>query len=485
MNKWMEERIKGILETSTIYTVMDSYGRIEYANTRFCELLGSDLGELVGKPNHFLKSEPQDSIKYLKLWQTIKQGKEWKGILVGKSKNENTIWLRTKIVPIKTHNENSFKFLSVHEDITNIKSRVETIKNDTAMYHHIYESVKIGIVIVTDHRGTIIKWNKGAERAFGYPPFDILGKPLSTLMVKRYKRATFTDFLGLVHRLKRLRNQEILELNCIDNNGKEFPVEFVLSNWTIKGEDFYGFKMLDISKRIAFENRLKQKTKELELFMYRSAHDLNAPFSSAQGLINLMKDEKTVEGMQVYIEMLERTIGHAKVLSKGLANASLLSSHAHDSKEIDFAKIIQGVLQLLKEEENFESIQFKIGIQDSISFVSCPDLISTVFQNLIQNAIKYVIKPNDGHTPMVKIEIRSEENELLVQVSDNGKGIKKENMDRVFELYYRAEVENTPGTRGLGLYIVKKIVEDLNGTIKVESKVNKGTSFTVRFPNKK
>ena len=121
-------------------------------------------------------------------------------------------------------------------------------------------------------------------------------------MIEKHKNSKISDLLGLLKRYKTVKKSEVLELKCLNKQGEEFSVELVVNKWDIEGKRYTILKMLDITKRVTFQNKLKQKTKELELFFYRSAHDLNAPFSSAQGLINLIKEEESIEKIQILIE---------------------------------------------------------------------------------------------------------------------------------------------------------------------------------------
>ncbi|WP_108244467.1 PAS domain-containing sensor histidine kinase [Muricauda brasiliensis] len=357
----------------------------------------------------------------------------------------------------------------------------ETI-DDALLYRNIYDSMNIAVVIVTDANGKILKWNKGVENTFGYCEDEILGRPYSLLMDRKYGKLGFSEFVKRAKSNEDLKKNKLLQFKCLHKSGRKFPVEFVMSKLNSNGKNLYALKMLDITKRIEVQNRLKQKTKELELFLYRSAHDLNAPFSSAQGLINLMRDEYSIEKMKTLLGMLENTISCAKVMSEGLAKASLVSEKVKSSKPIDFEILVGHVLTSLKRCHNFDQIKFNVDIKVAHEYVSNPDLIFAVFQNLIKNSIKYSLPRTKDHTPFIEIKVSELSDRTEIMVCDNGKGIRRENLGRIFDMYYRAEVEEFSGSNGLGLYIVKRIVENLNGTIDVESRVKVGACFHIILP---
>lgn len=479
----LDESLQNILKANTIYSITDSYGRIEYANDNFCRILGYNCNQIIGEQHKLLKSELHASFKFKNLWRTIKKGQEWRGVLTDESKKGQPFWLDATIIPIEYDNNSSFKFLSVYKDITKYQHAIENIEKEKDLYQLIYNSIKIGIIVVTDNNGIIIKWNQGAENAFGYTESDILGKPLSVLMAKKYRKSNISEFLKLLKRYTKLQNQQEIELKCLNKEKEEFPVELVLSDWNLEGNGFYVIKMLDITKRKAFQNRLKQKTRELELILYRSKHDLKAPFISAKGIINLIKEEQSIGKVKMLVDMLEKTINQARVLSDDLGNTSLISTKIHDLKVVDFSFIIDNVLKMLQGYPKYENIKFNTSVNNSYSFISNPDLIFAVFQNLIQNSIKYSLLPTENYKPMVDIKVTSLEDEIIITISDNGKGIAENEFKKIFELYYRTELDYSPGSTGLGLYIVKNIIEGLNGKIKVESQINKGACFTINLPH--
>ncbi|WP_339657016.1 PAS domain-containing sensor histidine kinase [uncultured Maribacter sp.] len=479
----LELKIRDLLEENSIYSVLNSKGFVEYASKGFCTLFDVPVTDILGKLSPlFINNRNKGLVKNLST-KSLENGYKWKGTLKVDGKKSRKMWIKTTIMPLERNYDSTFIFLTIHEDVTKLKLELSDFKNSSSMHEYIYDSVKVGIVIVLDSKGIVIKWNKGAQRSFGYTSSEILGEPVSRLMGGKFSNAEFSNFLQHIEIERNLQNEEILELYCTDKQGKEFPTEFVISKWRMKGADYYGIKMLDISKRMAIQNRLHKKTKELELMLYRSAHELNAPFSSAQGLIDLMKIEENSPKVKELIEMLQRTIDQAKVLSSGLHKSSLILDNMSYRKTIDFKKIITDVLKILKDQKVYKDFVFNIAIDDSVTFVSNPNLIFTLFNKLLDNAVKYTYQASSSKLPIIDLTIEKREGEVKITVCDNGKGIRKRDINRIFEIYYRAKVENTGRSNGLGLYIVSKIVDSLNGKIAVESKFNQGSCFIVTLPH--
>jgi signal transduction histidine kinase len=143
---------------------------------------------------------------------------------------------------------------------------------------------------------------------------------------------------------------------------------------------------------------------------------------------------------------------------------------------IDFPKIIDDCIGSFDGLENFANVSFIKDIQPGIKFYSEWTLLNAILQNLIENAIKYAKGPH----PYVKISVRLEGTWLTLEVEDNGQGIPQKHQSKIFEMFFRA-TQNATGT-GLGLYILKRSVDKLKGTIEFKSEVDVGSTFTVKLP---
>ncbi|ULC58055.1 PAS domain S-box protein [Flaviramulus sp. BrNp1-15] len=481
----INDTVLSLFKENSIITVTDFLGRIEYASENYCKILECDVNKLIGETHGLLKSHLHSEKKYKQLWRTIKMGNKWNGVLSDRSQSGKMFWLDTTIIPIKDNTENTTKYVCIYNDVTENQSQnIKLIESNkiNSKYKSIFQSVNVGIIVVADSKGNITEWNKGAELAFGYSKVEILGQPLTILTSKKFKKGNIKELLKAINRIKNNQNVDIIEMFCLRKNGEEFPVEFALSSLNVDDNCFYCAMMLDITKRKTLQNKLKQKTKDLELFLYRSAHDLKAPFSSAEGLINLLKDEKDGERIKFLVEMLETTIKSGKGLVDNLNRASIASSKKKETELINFSKIISNVLRMLSGTKNFGLFKFNINIDNSINYYSNPELLSSIFQNLIQNAIKYSVEPTNKCMPYVDVSVKSLKKGIVIKVCDNGQGISENCINKIFDLYYRANINEVPGN-GLGLYIVKNIIEDLEGKINVTSNINKGTCFKVELPH--
>ncbi|MEO8934086.1 MAG: PAS domain S-box protein [Xanthomarina sp.] len=443
-------------------------------NNSYSSIVGFFIYDFVNPSNHeYLKKQME---------KVFQKGKTAIYQSIGLSAKGKQIFFITKIKPVENlHKEVIYATISSKKYKKNLRVK-EDLKAIESKYRNIFQSINAGIIVVTNSQGDIIEWNKGAEFAFGYTESEIIGEPLTILISKKHVDTGVQELLKAVEKLDNNIYGENIEMLGLKKNGQEFPVEFAVNHWRNGKEKFYCAIMLDISKRKKLDERLKATTKDLELFLYRSAHDLKAPLTSVEGLLNLLKEEKLEDKAVHLIEMLDETLEKGRLLLDDLAFASIISEKKRDVSIIDFKDEISQVLTGLSAVENFEKIAFHTEIHHTIDFHFNPELVKFIFKNLLQNAILYSRPLTENHLPKIQIQVKTIENNIHIIITDNGLGISEEHINRIFELYYKISGDNNNGT-GLGLYIIKRIVQDLNGDILVKSELNQGTLFEVILPN--
>lgn len=245
----------------------------------------------------------------------------------------------------------------------------------------------------------------------------------------------------------------------------------------------------DISERMRFfqdleeaNKKLESTNEELENFAYRSSHDLKAPLASISSLCHLAKihiEEGEYDELTEILDHIESSSQRLSILVKDILDLSQANYQNNMKEEILFTNIMLGVKKNLSYYLENNPVKIIEENQFKEVFVSEPARVQQIIENLVSNAIKYSDQSKDG--PYVKIHISKVKSILILKVSDNGIGIDEKQISKIFQMFYRAhkDVENSSG---LGLYIVKRHVEKLDGTIKCDSKIGEGTSFTVELP---
>jgi PAS domain S-box-containing protein len=236
---------------------------------------------------------------------------------------------------------------------------------------------------------------------------------------------------------------------------------------------------------LSMESRVKERTKELEDFIYTVSHDLKSPLHAARGFAEMVQNQfrpYVKDGEEEYmLRRINENIGEAIAMINDLLKLSRVGTQELRFEKVDLNEIISDY-----------AAQFKaLKREDAVLHVAVPSPIPDVlvdrsrvvqlFMNLFDNSIKY--RSGMGVDIRVLCQVRGDR--VHVEIADNGVGIREEDLKNVFKIFYRGRgegaVRKTEGT-GLGLSIAKKIVEQHGGSIALKSEVGKGTSVLFDMP---
>lgn len=267
--------------------------------------------------------------------------------------------------------------------------------------------------------------------------------------------------------------------------------EFVFLVKAFKVGEGLGISALNISKLInTIENQKKdkiklkeinkeliEKNKELEVFSYAAAHDLKAPLTNLKSLLGILSDESLIKnaGLPIYSKIIQVFDIMSTKLNAVNKVIGLKATIGNKKEKIDFKEIVSTIKDEISEQIKSENIIFE---ED---FSKCPEVIynrphlNSILHNLINNAVKY--RKRDVQS-IIKISTSIYFDKCVLKVADNGIGVDLIlNKNKLFGLFKRMHT-HVEGL-GVGLYIVKFIVNSYGGNIKVTSKVNKGTKFKI------
>jgi signal transduction histidine kinase len=228
-------------------------------------------------------------------------------------------------------------------------------------------------------------------------------------------------------------------------------------------------ELIDINRNLMDANE------ELDTFLYRSSHDLISPVKSIKGLLTLMK--MSVEERDTYIPLIEDRLNRLeRILSE--INEYVKNVKKEPVKSIfHIRELVVETWAELEFMPDARGITFEVLIDENLEIECDKGRWKMVISNLFANAVKYHNCTREH--PFIRISVSREGLFLNVIVEDNGQGIKQEYQQRLFEMFYRAN-ESSKGT-GLGLFLVKKVVDSLKGTIKIDSTYLEGTRVEIRF----
>ncbi len=223
--------------------------------------------------------------------------------------------------------------------------------------------------------------------------------------------------------------------------------------------------------------KLKKMNADLDSFFYSTSHDLRAPISSILGLTHLASMETKDKTMIQYFSMIEARIKKLDEVIGDILNYSKSSKLEIKKEEIDFNQLLEEIRSDVKFSETATKIRPVYEASEKNIVKTDASQLRIILSNLISNAIKYHDLSRDD--PYIKVTFSKQGPEVSISVSDNGKGIETEHLDKIFNMFYRASTDSEGS--GLGLFIVKEAAAKINGEVTVQSEPGNGSTFTLTF----
>jgi len=233
-------------------------------------------------------------------------------------------------------------------------------------------------------------------------------------------------------------------------------------------------------------NKMNQEGKEIRFqFLSVLSHELKAPLNAIEGYLRIMEEKQLGDAIDDYEQVINRSLKRIKGMRSLIMDLLDLTKIEFEKKSDKFELVnIKEIINYAVEAINPYAIQKDVIInvsecKDDVVFNADPDDIEIVLNNLVSNAVKY--NKNSGR---VNIEVESDDKTIKIFVSDTGIGMNSESKGKLFEEFYRIKDERTKNISGsgLGLSIVKRVVDLYNGKIEVNSKLNEGSTFIVSLP---
>ncbi|MDQ3534775.1 MAG: PAS domain-containing sensor histidine kinase, partial [Bacteroidota bacterium] len=487
--KVSENRYKMLVNSVSDYAIflLDEHGKISTWNSGAEKILGYKKEEVLNKDfSMFYADKDQDAnFPQLVLEKAKEEGKfhfeAWR-----KRKNGSLFWTSTIVNSIKDCNHQILGFSNVTRDLTSKKTAESDLWESEEKYRILVEGVHDYAIIMLDTFGYIKSWNNGAEKLHGYKTEEIIGKHFSIFYTSDSIENKFPEF-----ELEKAVKDGKFEHEGVRmrKDNSTFWTNVIISPLYDERGNHIGFSKiardLTFGKRIGDElnNKNKELSKinaDLDNFIYSVSHDLRVPISNLEGLIDAISitlPESCKEHVSEMFLYTKKSINNLKEVIKDLSEIGRIQKE----ENIEVVKIIFS--ELVEEFKFFHKNQ----IEEANAIIKCDFKIEEIYfskknlrsilQNLLINAINY-------RSPNIQAEIWiktfREKNYICLSVSDNGMGIKQEYLSRIFEMFKRiyTHVEGT----GIGLYIVKRIMDNVEGKIEVTSKVREGTTFKLYFP---
>lgn len=474
-------KAQALLETAPdAMVIVNQQGQIVLVNAQTEAQFGYTKEELLGKeleilvPDDIVYQHRHQRERYVS--EPVPRNMSEDMELKGQRKDGSTFPVEVSLSPLKTENG-----LFISAAIRNISDR----KKEEHKFRRLLDSAPDAIVIV-GNEGLIQIVNAQVEKIFGYNKEDLIGKKVEELIPERYKNKHPGHRNSFAHNPKVRPMGAGLELSGLRKNGEEFPVEISLSPMETKDGILIIAAIRDITDRKSAQKELErkykeleEKNKELEQFAYVASHDLQEPLQTVISLTEFlaesyggMLDTNGAKSMEYVLASTKRM----RQLIKGLLDYSQIGRQA-----VLAAVDCNTLLMEIKEDLSTVITNTKASIKvEKLPIVQGYETaLRQLFQNLLTNAIKFT-KANCQ--PVVSVFCKEEGENWLFGVKDNGIGIDKKYVDRIFIIFQRLHLREQYEGTGIGLAHCRKIVALHHGKIWVESEINKGSTFYFTIP---
>ena len=275
-----------------------------------------------------------------------------------------------------------------------------------------------------------------------------------------------------------LRTQ--IEVNALRKNGTMFPAEMSLSSFYLNKGIFFTAAIHDITMKKAEEqqvedlmNKIKRNNLDLKNYARVVSHDIKTPIRGIKNICDWLNEDnrdQLDESGKKYLDLLQTKVQHMEQLVEGILAYSKAGIENSNLELINVDHLLQETIELISPPQNIS-----IELQENLPEIYAEGVkLRQVFQNLITNAIKY----NDKEKGIIYISYSQDELYWYFSVADNGIGIEKKFFDKIFEVFQTLHPTDRFDSTGIGLSIVKKIVEQHKGTIEVESQPGVGSTFS-------
>jgi PAS domain S-box-containing protein len=390
--------------------------------------------------------------------------------------------------------------------------KMESKQGSDALFLHATEGI-----LVTNAEGVIIRINPSAEKLFGYGPGELTGLKIETLIPQRFTHKHENNRANYAHQPHARSMGEGMELFGLKKDNSEFPVEISLSPYSNEEGNFVIAFIIDVTLRKEAEFRMKtyfadlekqvknrtlvleeaiaelEKTKknldislakEKELnemksrFVSMASHEFRTPLTTMMSSVSLIAKyhERNDDGNhQKHVGKVKSSIHNLTDILNDFLSVSKLEEGkiSNEPEEINIQLFISEIVSEMRTMLLDKQVINEVYLGDETVWLD-PKILKNILLNLFSNAIKF--SPSDG---VIELSVKANEDEILIVVKDYGIGISKEDQGQLFERFFRgANATHIQGT-GLGLNIVARYVELMNGTIEIESAKNESTQVSI------
>jgi PAS domain S-box-containing protein len=343
-------------------------------------------------------------------------------------------------------------------------------------------------IVSKDLHSTIMSWNKGAERIFGYSAEEMIGESIIKLLPPDRPN----EEAQILARLQRGEQVEHFETRRQRKDGRVIDVSLTISPIRNSEGVIVGASKIarDITEQKAALRKLAETHEQLQRadrvkteFLTTLSHELRTPLNAILGWVQILKDGSTEEDIAQGIPIIERNVRVQSQMIEDLLDMSRIEAGkvSLDVQRVDLAAVVAAGIETVRPAANAKDIRLTSAFASVNGIVmGDKDRLQQIMWNLLTNAVKFTPKKGRIHVVIKRID-----SHVAIDVTDTGLGIAPEFLGQVFDRFRQADATTTRryGGLGLGLSIVKHLTELHGGTVQVASQgPGRGATFTVSLP---
>ena len=391
--------------------------------------------------------------------------------------NGNPVYYEVSVNPIVTATGEITGASYFSHDITERKLAEIELKKNEEKYRLLIETMHEGLLYVDNDDNVQFANDKFLEMT-GYSADEIKGKQHLSLLFDEPTRDIILDKSKL--RLKGISDN--YEIQIIRKNGDKVWVLVNGSPLYNSNNEVIGLiaTFIDINERKIAENKMIAKNKELDEFAYIVSHDLKAPLRAINNLSEWIEDDlgdNLPPDTKQNVELMRGRVRRMEMLINGILEYSRIGRNKTRVERIEIKDFLKDVVDLLSPPNTF-TIDIQAKVQP---FYAEKIKLQQVFSNLVGNAVKH----HDSAEGRITIHAKETGDFCEFIVEDNGPGIEPQYHEKVFAIFQTLKPKDTVESTGIGLTIVKKIIEENGGAIRLESEFGKGSKFIFTWEKKK
>jgi PAS domain S-box-containing protein len=458
----------------------DLEGRFTFANRRFLEVSQITLDDLIGKTDFDLHP-PELAEKYRSDDRAVLDSGQVQELIEERAVLEGEYAVVQSIkAPIYDGTGKINGIQISFWDITERKRAEENLRESEEKFRTIIELSNEGVVLIDEH-GYILEWNRGEEQISGITQAEAIGSPAWEMQLRQMPKEYRTTATAEL-----IKKSIFQVLETGQNISGEVKIETVsgesrtLLQNTIPIKTKRGYRLGIVLHDITERANLEQMKSD---FINRASHELRTPLTTAILMANLLEDGgNTAEEQQQFVGILKQELNRQRLLLNDLLVAGRIESKRFEVhfSPLNIIPLIEEAIASVKPQADARQITIQLKAKNSLPMADTDhQALLQVLLNLLSNAIKF--SHSNGQIVVIAHKMG---NSIMLAVQDHGIGIPTQDMPNITSRFFRAQNATQLEIQGsgIGLYIIKEIMEAIGGHLKINSVENKGTTVTVFIP---